>query len=193
MNIDFEKILPALIIGAGVIAGVAMDPNLLGGWEHFDPLVNAVTLAVAAAAWLRSMALERKLEVSMEHKSFQLTLGLREGYLEDSPEHSLAEAQKAYRECMQKRVDAGRKFVTGLLDNCTLTFPVRNGEGGFRVTQEPGCVISGSLSPHYDKGRSDHEVTETLNDLARHLGTALGQVRVYVSFAGRQWTVDIQK
>jgi hypothetical protein len=94
---------------------------------------------------------------------------------------------------MQGRVDGGQKFLTGLLDTMTLTFPVRNGEGGYRVTQEPGVMLTGSLSPHYDKGRSDAEVTQTLNDLAQHLGAALGQVRVYLSYCGRQWTVEAKK
>ncbi len=192
MKKDFKNyLLPAILLLVGVMTGGSIAR--FGGWDILEPIIAATTLCVAAASGLRSLALERKLECSMEQKSFQLTLGLREGYLEGAPEHSFAEAEKAYREWMQQRVDGGLRFVTGLLDNCVLTFPVRTGESGFRVTQEPGAILSGSLSPHYDKGRSDAEVVATLNDLAQHLGVVLGQVRVYLSYCGRQWTVDIKK
>ena len=186
-----KYLLPAGLVLAGVGSGVLVAR--MGWWDVVEPVTGMTTLAVAALAWLRSWMLGRTLEASMEQKSFQLTLGLREGYAEGNPEHSLADAQKAYREWMQARVDAKLRFVTGLLDSCVLTFPVRVGEEGFRVTQEPGVMLTGSLSPHYDKGRSDEEVIATLNDLAQHLGVALGQVRVYVSYCGRQWTVEVHK
>ena len=186
-----ENILPLALVLLGVTIGILVAWK--GGWDYLEPVIGLATLAVAAGGWLRSFLLERKLGAVMEQKSFQVTLGLREGYLEGAPEHTFAEAETAYREWMQKRVDGGQKFVTGLLDTMTLTFPVRNGEGGFRVTQEPGVMVTGSLSPHYDKGRSDAEVTDTLNDLAQHLGVALGQVRVYLSYCGRQWTVEVKR
>lgn len=184
-------LLPAGLVLVG--AGIGVVLGVTNAWNYAEPVAWGVQMALLATALLRSRILERKLEVSMEQKSFQITLGLREGYMEGTPEHSFADAEKAYREWMQNRVEKKLRIITGLLDTMTLTFPVRTGEEGFRVTQEPGVMLTGSLSPHYDKGRSDHEVIACLNDLAQHLGAALGQARVYVSFAGRQWTIDVKK
>ncbi len=186
-----ENLLPLMVVFFGATAGLTV--SVLHLWDWIEPVIGLTTLGVAAGGWLRSFIVERKLGDVMEQKDFQVTFGLREGYLEGSPEHSFAEAESAYRVWMQKRVDGGQKFVTGLLDTMTLTFPVKGGEGKLRVTQEPGAILSGSLSPHYDKGRSDYEVVLTLKDLAQHLGAALGQTRVYVSYCGRQWTLEVNK
>jgi hypothetical protein len=181
--------LPASLVLVGVVvSGVILYYSL---WNWLEPVTGVATLVVASLGWLRSYRFERELGAVMEQKTFEITLGLRRGYLEGAQEHSFAEAENAYRKWMQSRVDGGKRFVTGLLDTMTLTFPVRNGEGNMRVTQEPGVVLSGSLSPHYDKGRADSEVSETLTDLAKNLGSALGQVRVYVAYQGRQWTVEM--
>ena len=184
-------LLPVGLVLVG--GGIGLVLAFTGGWNYVEPVAWGVQMGALATALLRSRLLERKFEASMEQKAFQITLGLREGYLKGAPEHSFAEAEKAYRDWMQARVDVKLRIITGLLDTMTLTFPVRSGEDGFRVTQEPGVMLTGSLSPHYDKGRSDAEITATLNDLAQHLGSALGQVRVYVSFAGRQWTIDVNR
>jgi hypothetical protein len=75
-----ENILPLMLVLLGTTAGGAIAYH--GWWNWLEPVTGMATLAVAAGGWLRSFMLERKLGAVMEQKSFQVTLGLREGYLE---------------------------------------------------------------------------------------------------------------
>jgi len=183
--------LSALVL-AGAAIGVLLAIN--DWWAIVEPVAWAVQMAMLAAALLYSWLVERKLETSMEQKSFQITFGLRSGYKGEGADFTLADAENAIREWMQARVKAGLPIVTGMVAPVTLLYPVRNvmDEDGTRVTAEKSAVFSGSLSPKYDKGRSDLEVVDTLNSLAKHIGLVLRQKRVYVSFVNRQWTVDIE-
>ncbi len=75
------------------------------------------------------------------------------------------------------------------MDTCTVTFPL----SGKNVVQAPGVMLSGSLSPLYDRDRSDFEVVETLKNLAGFIAQRLNQPRVYFSFNGVQYTVNTEE
>src|SRR5690606_9062220 len=109
--------------------------------------------------------------------TFEISFGLRKGYKEDAETFSIADVIELVKTWIQVRKDAGLPILTGYIDDKVLVYPVRKGvaDGTYRATAEPGGVFTGSLSPNYDKGRSDAEVKETLSDLARFLGTELGQ------------------
>lgn len=181
--------LSAGLVLVGAAVGIAMAMN--GWWNIAEPVAWTVQMAVLAIALIRSWLLERKLESTMEQKSFQITFGLRRGYEGDSADHSVADADIAILEWMMARVTTGLSVVTGMSSSATLFYPVRNTEDGSRVTRESSAIFTGSLSPKYDKGRSDLEVVDTLNSLASHIGLALGQKRIYVSYNGKQWTLDL--
>jgi len=187
MKKDF--IIPAAVFACGLAAGVAIVITDKWGW--FEPVIGMATLAAAAGGWIRSILIERKLGSVMEQKSFQITFGLRAGYEGEGADYSLNDALKLVGQWMSARVSRGLPILTGMVSDTTLVYPVRNAADGSRVTKELSGVFSGSLSPRYDKGRSDREVTDTLNDLAMFLGRGLCQKRVYVSFAGKQWALDI--
>lgn len=188
-----EKVLDYLLAVGLVLGGVGVGLVIayMGWWDFLEPVSwttqTSVLLIGAVAAWRWG----RRLQASMPQKTFQITFGLRQGYAERAVVHSLDDAHYAIEEWMNARVVAGLPVVTGMTSPVTLFYPVRNGEDGRRIVQESSAIFVGSLSPKYDKGRSDTEIVETLNALAQHLGATLGQKRVYVSFANRQWTIDL--
>lgn len=185
-----DSLLAAGLVLGGVVVGLAIA--YLGWWDFLEPISWTTQTSVLLIGFVAAWRWGRKLQASMPQKSFQLTFGLRRGYEGEGADHTLAEAEQALGEWMVARVEAGLPVVTGMTSPVTLFYPVRNaGEDGQRVTREPSAIFVGSLSPKYDKGRADTEVVETLNALAQHLGVALGQKRVYVSFAARQWTIDL--
>lgn len=159
--------------------------NWLGWWNWLEPIVDGIEFGlIAMNTWCLWRA-HRRLEGRVKQRRFEMTFLLREGYEAGAPEHSIADVDRAYALWMQARCDADKKFVTALTDTCTFTFPL----GGKRVVQAPGVMLTGSLSPLYDKNRSRAEVVETLTDLARHIMRELNQPRMYFSFDGVQYTV----
>lgn len=174
---------------AGVIIGfiIAFVPN---GWNIVEPVTGMATLAVATAAWYEA----KKSSNSMKKKMFEVSFGLRKGYAEDAETSTIDDAISVVKKWIQIRLDNQLPILTGFMDDKVLIYPVRNGKAGsdFRPTAEPGALFSGSLSPKYDKGRSDEEVKETLGSLALFLGKELKQERVYLSYCDRQWVIDLE-
>ena len=184
-----KKYLASMVVVV-VGAGLGVMLNFLDIWSWVEPITGTATIALSVVLWIRTAAIERRQD-SMEQKPFQLTIGLLEGYDSSAVTHPVSDAILAYETWMQNRVALGQPVITGMVAETTLVYPVRNGEDGSRVIREPNAVISGSLSPKYDRDRADREVESTLGDLARFAGTALGQCRVYASYCGRQWTIEM--
>jgi len=178
----------AIAVIAGVLIGiiVAFIPN---GWNIIEPVTGMATLAVATAAWYEA----RKSQNVIQKKTFEISFGLRKGYKEDAETFSTADVIELVKSWIETRYDMGLPILTGYIDDKTLVYPVRKGQadGKYHATAEPGGVFTGSLSPVYDKGRSDVEVKETLSDLARFIGTELGQERMYLSYCDKQFTIDL--
>jgi len=172
----------------GVVIGILIA-SFTNSWNFLEPVIGIATLAVSAGAWLEA----KKSQNVMKKKTFEISFGLRKGYKEDAETSSIADAIDLVKIWAQTRIDAGLPILTGYVDDKMLVYPVRKGQlvGKFYVTAEPGGVFTGSLSPKYDQGRSDKEVKETLSDLARFLGTELGQERMYISYCNKQWTIDL--
>lgn len=178
----------AIFLG-GTLFGILLA--VFGGWDFVEPVTAMATLSVATLAWLRSIALERKLGTAMEKKNFEITFGLRAGYKGEGHDFTLVHARGLIKDWMNARLEKSLPVLTGMTSEITLVYPVRNNADGSRVTEEVSGQFSGSLSPNYDKGRNDLEIVQTLNDLAGFLGKGLQQKRIYLSFAGKQWTIDI--
>ncbi len=182
-----KKLLTICFVAAGVLLGILVAK--FGWWDIIEPITGMATLALAGGAMFNSWLTGRKLEASVQQRRFEMTFLLRDGYQSGAKEFTKQNAEKAYAEWMQKRCDAEQKFVTGLMDTCTVTFPL----GGKNVVQAPGVMLSGSLSPLYDKDRPDFEVVETLKSLAGFIARRLNQPRVYFSFNGVQYTVNTEE
>lgn len=179
------------IVGGIIGLVVAVIPH---GWGYIEPTTGIATLAIAGyVAWENQQLQKRLGDAAMEQKKFEVSFGLQKGYTADGELFSPEQARGFVKEWMKIRIANHQHFLTGMLDSMYLVYPVRNGEDGKRVIEEPGAIYSGSLSPVYDKGRTDAEVIETLNSLARHLGEKMEQKRVYLSYCGRQWTIDTNK
>lgn len=184
-----KKFFTVSVFMLGAVGGVLLARY--GGWNFVEPIIGIATLAVAGLGWLNSIRVERRLGDSMDHRKFEITFGLRAGYEGEGVDHTLADAQAVIREWMSQRVKNSLPILAGMTQDTVLIYPVRNGEDGRRVTEEISGQFSGSLLPKYDKGRSDAEIIDTLNSLARYLGQELEQKRVYLSFADKQWVVEI--
>lgn len=184
-NFKFNTTTIAMIIGVLIGIIIAFIP---GGWNFVEPVTGMATLAVAFAAWLEVI----KSRNVIKKKTFEISFGLRKGYKEDAETSSIEDVVNLFKNWIQIRKDSGLPILTGYIDNKMLVYPVRKGEHQGRITAEPGGIFSGSLSPKYDKGRSDAEVKDTIFDLARFLGTELCQERIYLSYCDKQYTIDFK-
>jgi len=174
----------AVIVGVSV--GIII--TLTNSWNLLEPVIGIATLAIAAGAWLEV----KKSKNVIKKKTFEISFGLRKGYQEDAEKASISEVIELCKNWMLARCSADLPILTGYIDEKILIYPVRNNnQKHIHITAEPGGVFTGSLSPKYDKGRSDKEVQETLSDLARFLGTALCQKRIYLSYCDKQFTIDL--
>lgn len=170
----------------GVIIGIIIA--LTDSWNLLEPVIGIATLAVAAGVWLET----KRSQNVIKKKTFEISFGLRKGYEEDAEKASISEVIDLAKEWMLARCKNGLPILTGYIDEKILVYPVRNDQkSNIHVTSEPGGLFTGSLSPKYDKGRSDKEIQETLSDLARFLGTALCQKRIYLSYCDKQFTIDL--
>lgn len=184
-NLKNFKITTIAVI-VGVIIGVIIA--FTDSWNLLEPVISIATLAIAAGAWFEL----KKSKNVIKKKTFEISFGLRKGYEEDAEKASISEVVNLTKEWMLSRCNNGLPILTGYIDEKILLYPVRNNkESNIHITSEPGGVFAGSLSPNYDKGRSDKEVQETLSDLARFLGIALCQKRIYLSYCDKQFTIDL--
>lgn len=186
------KLLKNKTVIVAILGGaVGLLLAFVHGWDIVEPVTGIATLAISGyVAWENQQLQKRLGDSAMEQKKFEVTFGLQQGYTAEGKTFSIEQARGFVKEWMELRIKNQQPFLTGMLDSMHLVYPVRNGETGKRVIEEPGAIYFGSLSPNYDKGRSDEEVVLTLNSLARHLGEKMQQKRVYMSFCGKQWTID---
>ncbi|MEL6649677.1 MAG: hypothetical protein AAFQ87_02610 [Bacteroidota bacterium] len=131
----------------------------------------------------------------MEKRSFEITLGLRQGYDNDAPVYNGQEVVVAIKAWMDQRTTRKLPKLQGKYSygkGSGLIYPMRNGaNANEQAVDEPLFVFTGELSPKYDSRRSDDEVRLTLRDLALHLGRQFGQKRMYYSYKGVQYAEDV--
>ena len=116
-------------------------------------------------------------------RSFELTVGLREGYGDHGKTHTLAEAEDLAVEWLKARAAEGRPFLPGtffLGEVCYAwsgKIPDEAGGG-----HEPVAQYRGEVNPLYSADMTDEEAKRILMDLVSFLGRRLGQVRVYLVY-----------
>ncbi len=125
-------------------------------------------------------------------RSFAVTCGLQEGY-EDGTLHTFQEAVEVALEWMRGRAAAGEQYLTGTFVQGEVVFAWPEGPGKAGGGHEATVIYQGEVSPIYNAGMTDEEAVEILNDLAAHLGTALGQTRVYVALCDQIWILQAEE
>lgn len=179
-----------ILIGCSFIFGT--PTAFFNLWDWIEPVLGWGSLLFAAMAFYESMQTQKAVNSAcIPLKSFSLTIGLRQGYDTESFIHTVTSVETLIVSWMQSRIDKKLPILTGMVQETTLIYPVRNGEDGSRIITEETCEYRGTLSAKYDVGRSDLEVMLTLTDLARWVGKELQQKRVYCSYTTQQWVIDI--
>lgn len=121
----------------------------------------------------------------MDKRSYKITFDLKEGYSPKGRVHTLKFAGDIIREWLTARLQAGEPVITGFLQDGLLFFPA----GDENITVNPSAVFSGELSTLEDAKRTDEEVRETLEALAKVLKAGLKQESVYLIYLDKNWCV----
>jgi hypothetical protein len=113
---------------------------------------------------------------------FTVTVGLQEGYGDNGRIHEPGEAAALIADFLKGKAVAGEPFLTGSVSANHVVYAWGGDEPG--CGSEPQIEYSGNKNPLYNSQMSDEDIWEFLDELAAHLGAALGQTRVYVEYDG---------
>ncbi len=119
---------------------------------------------------------------SGKRRSFELTVGLREGYDDQGKTHDLAEAQDLAVEWLKARAAAGKPFLPGTFFQGEVCYAWPEGPGKAGGGHEPVALYRGEVNPIYNAETTDEGAKGILTDLASFLGERLGQARVYLVY-----------
>ena len=125
-------------------------------------------------------------------RDFRISVGLREGWDEEGRVFDVSEAVRTARAWMKRLVAAGQPALSGTFTRAEVTYAWPRPDGTAGSDREPVALFSGEAVHAYLGHLSDAEVEAMLNDLAKVLGEALGQERIYVAFADRTWILDAE-
>ena len=116
-------------------------------------------------------------------RSFSITVGLREGFQNDAPTHSIEELSEAVKSWIEEKVSKGASFLSGRLDRQEIIYGMNQGF----VTGESVGLFSGEVDPVRGVSLSDDIIVGLLNELADRLGERTKQKQVYVRFKDSVW------
>ncbi len=115
-------------------------------------------------------------------RSFELAVGLRQGYGDSAVTHTVAEVVDLVVDHLKSRVAAGKVYLTGTVVLGEVAYAWPEGPGKAGGGHEPIALYQGEVSPLYNAETTDEEAVQILTDLAGHLAEALGQTRVYLVY-----------
>ena len=183
-------LVAGLVLALSAVIGRLLVPL----WDTAEPVAWLVGLAVNGLILLKGLQVISE-AAHMEKRSFEVTLGLRQGYSPDAPVYDGREVVAAIKAWMDQRTSLGLPKLQGKYafgEGSGLIYPMRNvAEATEQAVDEPLFVFAGELSPKYDSKRSDDEVRLTLRDLALTLGRRFEQKRMYYSYKGVQYAEDV--
>jgi hypothetical protein len=125
-------------------------------------------------------------------RDFRITVGLREGWDEEGRVYDVSEAVRTARAWMTRRVTAGLPALSGMFARAEVTYAWPRPDGSVGSDREPVALFTGEAVHAYLGHLPDAAIEGMLNELARELGAALGQERIYVAFADRTWILDAE-
>ncbi|MCC7160256.1 hypothetical protein IT399_00805 [Candidatus Nomurabacteria bacterium] len=123
---------------------------------------------------------------------FAITMGLQEGYGPTAKKHQVDEVVDLVEAFLKAAAAAGRPYLTGSVTTGVVVYAWPEGPGQAGGGHEPQATYSGEVNPLYNSGMAEGAIVEFLNSLASVLGSALGQTRVYVVFAGDMWILQAE-
>jgi hypothetical protein len=118
---------------------------------------------------------------------FEITCGLQEGYGPNAKVHTVDEAVAIIEEYLKKRAAAEEPYLTGMVMSGSVVYAWLDTRGKAGSNHEPQITYAGNKNPKYHSALLESQMRDLLNDLADHLGSALGQTRVYVAYSGDMW------
>ncbi len=123
--------------------------------------------------------------VSSERRSFQITIGLMEGY-NTGVVHTYQEVLDLINIWMRNRMRSGSSCITsGTLINGTMLYTWNSEATGIVTNQENVVMFVGEVNSIHNPGLSDDDAVVALKDLATFLGGVLKQTRMYIMFKKR--------
>ena len=125
-------------------------------------------------------------------RDFRITVGLREGWDDEGRVYDVSEAVRTARAWMRRRVAAGQAALSGMFGRAEVTYAWKREDGSVGSDREPVATFSGEAVHAYLGHLPDSAIEAMLNELARELGAALGQERIYVAFCDRTWILDAE-
>ncbi|MGO9132466.1 MAG: hypothetical protein ACLP8A_00240 [Methylovirgula sp.] len=123
-------------------------------------------------------------------RDFRITVGLREGWDAEGRVFDISEAVRTAHGWMRRRVAAGLPALSGMFTRGEVTYAWPRPDGSVGSDREPVAIFTGEAVHAYLGHLSDREVEGMLNELAKELGSALGQERLYVAFCDKTWILD---
>lgn len=126
-----------------------------------------------------------------ERRTFTITLGLSEGYGDNSVTHHPTTANKVASNWMEARSKEKLLTISGFFMEIELHYTYHK-DGNARAKHEPGVRFWGEVSIRRLKEISDNQIVEALNDLADSLGAALGQEHVIVTYRDQTWIRELK-
>jgi len=123
-------------------------------------------------------------------RDFRISVGLREGWDSEGRVFDVSEAVRTARAWMKRRVEAGQPALSGMFTRAEVTYAWPREDGSVGSDREPVALFTGEAVHAYLGHLPDSAIEAMLNELARELGAALGQERIYVAFAERTWILD---
>ena len=127
-----------------------------------------------------------------KRRDFRISVGLREGWDDEGRVFDVSEAVRTARAWMKRRVAAGQPALSGMFARAEVTYAWPRPDGTVGSDREPVALFTGEAVHAYLGHLPDADIEAMLNDLARELGAALGQERIYVAFADRTWILDAE-
>jgi len=123
-------------------------------------------------------------------RSFSILLGLAEGYGSEGKIHDEFKVVEVALAWMKDRAADGKPYLTGMVSKGTVVYAWPDGPGKVGGGFESSVEFRGEVSPLYNANLSNGEVIVLLFELARILGAALGQNRIYIVYCDKMWILQ---
>lgn len=121
-----------------------------------------------------------------QDRAFQISCGLREGYDQSAPVHTLAEAREVIRTWIEQRTSRNQKIVVGSLVAGEFIYPWIEDSGRVASRFEPAFHYQGRVR----EDATDEDAKEMFIELAHVFAESFHQKRVHVEFGGMYWLVE---